>query len=84
VFLLSFLPDILALSVTMSFNIEKIKDIIDSIKKNKELEKMKIMVGGRIFNEHPDLWHAMGADGFAVNTEDAKKLALKWEKENAH
>ena len=84
-FLLSFRPDILAISITTPFNIEKVKDIVDSIRKDKELEKMKIMVGGRIFNEYPDLWRMMGADGFAVNVEDARKLAQQWgEKEDAN
>ena len=44
-FLLSFRPDVLAISVTMPFNIEKTKSIIDSIKASSGIEKMKIMVG---------------------------------------
>lgn len=77
-FLLSFRPAILAISITMPFNIEKVKEIIDAIRKDKVFENMKIIVGGRIFNEHPALWQTIGADGFAVNIEDAKKLVQQW------
>jgi MerR family transcriptional regulator, light-induced transcriptional regulator len=79
-FLLSSLPDILLISVTMLFNVEKVKEIIDSIKTNTDLNKMKIMVGGRIFIENPELGITLGADGFGANIEDAKKLAGQWER----
>ena len=79
-YLQSFRPNILAISVTMPFNIEKAKDIINLIRKDSVLKNMKIMVGGRVYNEHPKLWQTIGADGFAVNIEDAKKLAQQWQK----
>ena len=79
-YLLLYEHDVLAISVTMPFNIDKAKDIIESIKKNSVLKNMKIMVGGRVFNENSTLWLTIGADGFAANIEDAKKLMHKWEK----
>jgi MerR family transcriptional regulator, light-induced transcriptional regulator len=79
-FLLSSRPDVLAISVTMPFNVEKVKDIIDLIKPNPVFNKMKIMVGGRVFIEHPSLGVALGADGFGINIADVKRLASQWEK----
>jgi MerR family transcriptional regulator, light-induced transcriptional regulator len=79
-FLLSSRPGILAISVTMPFNAGKVKDIIDIIKANTVFNKMKIMVGGRVFIEHPELGTTLGADGFGVNISDVKKMAGQWEK----
>jgi MerR family transcriptional regulator, light-induced transcriptional regulator len=74
----SFQPHLLALSVSMPFNIIKAKEIISSVKENNELNKILIMVGGRPFNETVDLWRSIGADAFAANALEAKNLANKW------
>ncbi|MBF0573921.1 MAG: cobalamin-dependent protein [Desulfamplus sp.] len=76
-FVKSFIPDLLAISVTMPFNITYVKEAIAKIRDDDELKNIKIIVGGRVFNETPKLWQATGADGFAANLEDAKNLAKK-------
>lgn len=70
----SFKPNILALSVTMPFNILKAKDIISTIKKNADFDNIKILIGGRVFNDTPDLWRSTGADYCAANIHEAKKI----------
>ncbi len=72
----SFKPDILALSVTIPFNIEKARDIIDKVRKNKKLERTKIMVGGLAFKSSPDLWKKTGADGYAGNVGEVIQTAM--------
>jgi methanogenic corrinoid protein MtbC1 len=72
--LLSFKPKVLALSVTMPFNVLKAKEIIDAIKGDNELNKILIMVGGRAFNETPDLWRSTGADYYAAHAQEIKDL----------
>ena len=75
----SFLPDVLAISVSMPFNIGKTKAIIEEVRHDPELEHLKIMVGGKVFNENPDLWRTTGADGFAANLDEAIKCIQPWE-----
>lgn len=77
VFIRLFIPDLLVISVTMPFNIIYVRDVIAQIKSDNELSAIKVMVGGRVFNETPKLWESTGADGFASNLEEAKHLAEK-------
>ncbi|MBF0229285.1 MAG: cobalamin-dependent protein [Desulfamplus sp.] len=76
-FIKSFIPDLLAISVTMPFNINYVKEVIEEIRNDNELQNIKVMIGGRVFNETPKLWQSTGADGFAANLEDAKHIAKK-------
>ncbi|MBF0377770.1 MAG: cobalamin-dependent protein [Desulfamplus sp.] len=76
-FVKSFIPDLLAISVTMPFNITYVKEAIAKIRDDNELKHIKVIVGGRVFNETPKLWQSTGADGFAANLEEAKNLAKK-------
>lgn len=69
----SFKPEILGLSITMAFNVNKARDIIQDIKKDPSLQTITVIVGGRVFNDNPDLWKQMGADGFASNLSEAKR-----------
>jgi methanogenic corrinoid protein MtbC1 len=79
-FLLSTIPDVLAISVTMPFNIEKAREVIELSKKFSELENMKIIIGGRVFNDNPELWHSTGADNFAATILEAKEIIQQWKK----
>jgi methanogenic corrinoid protein MtbC1 len=73
-------PDVLAISVTIPFNIHNAKKIIEEIKNDNEIKHIKIMIGGRVFNENKKLWQDIGADGFAENLQEARQLAEKWRK----
>lgn len=76
-FIKSFTPDLLALSVTMPFNINHAREVITQIRGDNELKDMKIITGGRVFNETPELWRSTGADGFGRNLEEAVALAAR-------
>ena len=76
----NFHPDIFLISATMHFNILKVTEIISKMRTEADLCQIKVMVGGRVFNEAPDIWSTTGADGFAANARTAKKLAEKWKK----
>ena len=67
--------DVLALSVTMPFHLNKAESLIQKIRIDKELEKLKIILGGYIFNIDTSLWKKLGADGMAHNFNDAVILA---------
>ncbi len=73
-----FKPNILAVSVTMPFNLTVVQQMIFQIKNQEALKDTKIMVGGRSFNENPKLWERIGANGFANDVIEAKKLAREW------
>jgi methanogenic corrinoid protein MtbC1 len=68
-------PDLLALSATMFYNVESIARAVRAIRAVDGLRDVVILVGGRPFNQDPELWKKVGADGFAANAEEAVKLA---------
>jgi MerR family transcriptional regulator, light-induced transcriptional regulator len=77
--LLSFLttqpPDFLGISVSMTYHLTAVREIITRIRQHPELSHLKIMVGGPGTGDLPSLWQATGADGWAANARDAVALA---------
>ncbi|MCC3145157.1 cobalamin-dependent protein [Halanaerobium sp. Z-7514] len=71
-------PTLLGLSVSMAFNLDNLNETIAKIKSKPELKDLKIMVGGKIFNENPELWKKTGADTWAKDGEEAVEIAKKW------
>ena len=67
--------DLLSVSVTLPFQFENAKELLSKVRADKELEDLKIMVGGRLFLKSDDLWKKIGADAFAKNAKDAVKVA---------
>lgn len=70
-------PDVVGLSVTMSFNIPELKALIERIYQEVDIERnaLKVVVGGRPFIVAADLWKKLGdVDGFAENLESAVEL----------
>lgn len=66
--------DLLALSVTMFFNIKSAEKLIKNIKNEKQLSKIKIIVGGYPFNNDPTLYKKIGADFYAKDCKDCLKI----------
>lgn len=67
-FLHEFEPNLLALSVTMPFNIPLASDIIDAVRKDHSLTTFPdIVVGGRAFETAHDLWETTGADTYLAD-----------------
>lgn len=79
-YLEDFKPEILALSVTIAFNVYKAKEIITAIKQNGSLKTIKVIVGGRVFNDNPELWQVIGADAFAANISEIRELVTQLRK----
>ena len=77
-------PDLLALSATMFFNVESIARAIRAIRAAEGLSDLVILVGGRPFNQDPELWKKLDADGFAPDAEQAVKLANRLVGKRAH
>ncbi|MFP4000094.1 MAG: B12-binding domain-containing protein [Desulfobacterales bacterium] len=70
--------DIVAISVTMVFNLEYIKDVIDRIRSWSGQKQPWIMVGGLVFIDSPELADKLGADGCAADCRQAAELADRW------
>ncbi len=61
--------DILAVSATMTFHIERVRELVAAARQSGL--KVRVMVGGYPFNIAPELWRSVGADGYAPNAQEA-------------
>ena len=68
-------PDIITISCAMIFNISKVQDLIQTIKKSGITTP--IMVGGYPFNLDKQLWNKVGADAYSMDFEDAYLVSKK-------
>lgn len=64
-------PDVLGVSVTMTFHIDRVIKLIQMIRADDLLAGVRVIVGGYLFNVDIDLWQRIGADGYARNAEEA-------------
>ena len=62
---------VLAVSVTMTFHIPLVADLIEQVRAVDPDQHIKILTGGYPFNIEPELWRRVGADGYAANAEKA-------------
>jgi methanogenic corrinoid protein MtbC1 len=67
--------DVLAISATMTFHIDKVSSLIEAVRGAGLDERTKIMVGGYPFNIAPNLWQSVGADGYARDAGQALVIA---------
>jgi len=74
-------PTLVGLSAAMPFNIDNLKKTVKKIREQPELKDMKILVGGKVLNDNPELWKKIGADGWAKDSQEAIQIAEKWLKE---
>jgi methanogenic corrinoid protein MtbC1 len=68
-------PQLLALSATMSYNVDPVARAIRALRSAEGLRDLVILVGGRAFNQDPELWKRVRADGYARNAEEAVGVA---------
>ena len=67
--------DVLAISATISYHVEAVRDLIHAVRQNPAVAHVRILVGGYPFNQDPELWGQVGADGSAANAQQAIALA---------
>ena len=67
--------EVLAISVTMTFHIDKVSGLIAEVRRAGLDARTKMMVGGYPFNIAPDLWRSVGADGYAQDARQAISIA---------
>jgi methanogenic corrinoid protein MtbC1 len=71
-------PIFIGLSAALPFNINNLIETIELIKSNSQLDDIKILVGGKVFNDNPELWKKTGADASARNGREAVKIVESW------
>lgn len=62
---------VLGISVTIAYHLHKAKEIIEKVRNHPDLPEVKIIVGGYPFNQDPELWRRIGADGTGTTARDA-------------
>jgi MerR family transcriptional regulator, light-induced transcriptional regulator len=75
-FLIDQKPDIFGISVTMTFYLHKVIELIDEVRDTQELKNIKILVGGYPFNADKNLWKQVGADLYAPNAIETSDLLM--------
>lgn len=68
-------PDLLLLSATVAQAASSVADLISALRARENLRGMRILVGGQLFNQNPDLWREMGADATAADALQAVEVA---------
>ncbi|GAB4500949.1 MAG: B12-binding domain-containing protein [Anaerolineales bacterium] len=66
--------DLLALSVTMTFHINEVREMIAALRAS-PASHTRVLVGGYPFNISPLLWQQVGADGYAPDAQAALREA---------
>jgi len=64
---------LLVLSAALSVQLPKVRDAIVAVRRIED-RPVRIMVGGLAFNEAPELWKKLGADGYAADARSAVRL----------
>ncbi len=67
--------DVLALSVTMTFDLAAIRKTIKAVRNREECKNLVILAGGNPFNVVSELWRGVGADGCARDAAGALQVA---------
>lgn len=68
--------DLIAISTTMSSYLFVVEQFIKRLRESPHA-KIPVLVGGNTFNQYPNLWREIGADGYAPNAEEAIVISEK-------
>lgn len=71
-----FTINVLGISASTPMDLPQVRKLIQSVRESSKADT-KIMVGGRVFNDFPDLWRKVGADGWEKNAVSAVAMAFK-------
>lgn len=67
--------DVVGFSAACDTRLLALRHEIASVRRHSRNAQVSVVVGGRIFVDHPDLVGRVGADGFAASAEDAPRCA---------
>ncbi|MDX1296021.1 MAG: cobalamin-dependent protein, partial [Sulfurimonadaceae bacterium] len=72
-------PTILAISAALPIHVQHIVQIVAAIRKDEQLSRLKIMVGGYALDTMPKLFESTGADAYLQNSVEAVVKAREWQ-----
>ncbi|CAN5918599.1 hypothetical protein BH11GEM2_BH11GEM2_34530 [soil metagenome] len=67
--------DLIGISATMLYNVDAVARLLDSVRTMRGGTVPRVLVGGAAFRHAPELWHEIGADGFAGDLKGACEVA---------
>lgn len=67
--------DMLALSATMTYHVGPLRSVVSALRSSPVSDRVRVLVGGRLFQVDPTLVEWVGADGSAGNADQAVRLA---------
>ncbi|MBN2259730.1 MAG: helix-turn-helix domain-containing protein [Clostridiales bacterium] len=67
--------DLLIISVTMPYYINTLENTIYALRKDKRLDKLKIIVGGKALDNHEEILNTLEIDGYGKDFDEAIKIA---------
>lgn len=71
-------PFLLGLSLAIPFNLDTAVETIEKVRSRPELDDVRILIGGKAFNDNPELWDETGADAWCQDSEEAIEVAREW------
>ncbi len=63
--------DLVGVSATMTYHVDHVADLVETVRVAGLNKKVKILVGGYPFNIQKNLWQHVGADGYAPDAQSA-------------
>lgn len=66
--------DVLMMAASLSTHLPRVAKAIEAIAQRSE-RKVRVVVGGAAFDEAPELWKRLGADGYAATIDEAVTVA---------
>ena len=64
-------PQLVALGITMTYHLSTAAKVIERLRSDDRCKDVKIIVGGYVFQQHPELWQSLGVDGTASDAAHA-------------
>lgn len=71
-------PALLSLSVSTVYNLESTRQLVQTLKADQKARKVRVMLGGYVFNCLPGLWRHFQADDCQRDPEGAVRSANSW------
>lgn len=68
--------DLVVLSAALSVQLPRVAEAIATIRRI-EGRTVRVMVGGLAFSDAPEIWRKLGADGYAPDAREARRLAAE-------
>lgn len=64
-------PQLVALGITMTYHLGTAAEVINRLRGDDRCANVKILAGGYVFQERPELWRSLGADASAADAAEA-------------